>query len=137
MSDLHHRYSITILEKHLDTFGHVNNATYLEMLEEARWDWITRNGYGVEQVQTIGLGPVVLDIHITFKRELRLRKEVFIESKLESYRGKIAKIVQKIVDKDDTVCCQAEFTFGLFDLKQRKLVMPTSEWLAALKPIAI
>ena len=37
-------YEMLIKEKHLDTFGHVNNATYFELLEEARWDFITNNG---------------------------------------------------------------------------------------------
>ena len=36
-----HEYALVIREQHLDTFGHVNNAKYLEILEEARWDLIT------------------------------------------------------------------------------------------------
>ena len=42
-----HDYQLVIREQHLDTFGHVNNAKYLEILEEARWDLITGNGYGL------------------------------------------------------------------------------------------
>jgi thioesterase-3 len=30
---------MTVRGYHLDLFGHVNNARYLEFLEEARWDW--------------------------------------------------------------------------------------------------
>ena len=45
-----HEYELLIHEAHLDTFGHVNNAKYLEVLEEARWDFITRNGYGLDEV---------------------------------------------------------------------------------------
>ena len=36
-----YEYEKTILEQHLDTFGHVNNAAYLVLYEEARWDFIT------------------------------------------------------------------------------------------------
>lgn len=61
---------MTILEGHLDTFGHVNNASYLEILEEARWDLITRNGYGLDAVRRLGIGPVVLEAHLRFVREL-------------------------------------------------------------------
>lgn len=32
-----HEYPVVIREHHLDTFGHVNNAAYLDILEEARW----------------------------------------------------------------------------------------------------
>ena len=31
-------YPLLIKETYLDTFGHVNNATYLTLFEEARWD---------------------------------------------------------------------------------------------------
>ena len=44
------RYPLTILEKHLDSFGHVNNATYLHLYEEARWDFITKRGFGLARV---------------------------------------------------------------------------------------
>ena len=30
------------------------------------------------------------------------------------------------------VACDADFTFGLFDLQRRKLVEPTPEWLVSL-----
>ena len=44
-------YETLIRESHLDTFGHVNNATYLQLYEEARWELITRNGYGLAKVR--------------------------------------------------------------------------------------
>jgi thioesterase III len=135
MSEPHHIYNLTVLEKHIDTFGHVNNATYLEILEEARWDWITKNGYGVYKIQSTGLGPVVLEISISFRKEIKLRQAITIESFLVDYRMKIAKIRQQIRDEQKSICCSAEFTFGLFDLKSRKLVMPTDDWLAALRPV--
>ena len=40
-------YYLIIRESHLDTFGHLNNATYLQLFEEARWDYITNRGFGV------------------------------------------------------------------------------------------
>jgi Acyl-ACP thioesterase len=45
-----HEYDLLIRGHHLDTFGHVNNAKYLQILEEARWDVITRNGYSLDEV---------------------------------------------------------------------------------------
>ena len=43
--------SIVIREEHLDTFGHVNNARYLEIFEQARWDFITDNGFGLDYIE--------------------------------------------------------------------------------------
>lgn len=127
-----HRYPLKILETHLDTYGHVNNAVYLTLFEQARWDMITENGYGLKRIQETGLGPTILEIQIRFRKELRLRQEVVIETQLQSARKKIAVIQQKIVDSQGTVYCYADFTFGLFDIHARKLVNPTPEWIQAL-----
>ena len=127
-----HDYELLIHEQHLDTFGHVNNATYLEILEEARWDLITANGYGLDEVHRRRIGPVVLDVQLRFRRELRNRQRVTIRSWLESYSGKIGRFEQHILDDAGNLCCEAVFTIGLFDLTARRLIPPTPEWIAAL-----
>jgi len=124
-------YPITIKEVYLDTFGHMNHAMYLVLFEEARWELVTRNGYGIAKIQEIGLGPIILEVNIRYLKELQLRSEVIIETQLLSYEKKIAKVQQRMVCKGD-ICCVAEFTIGLFCLKERKLVSPTPEWLRAI-----
>jgi acyl-CoA thioester hydrolase len=125
-------YPLVIRESHLDTFGHVNNATYLVILEEARWELITRNGYGLDEVMRTGIGPTILEINLKFQRELRNRQQVTIKTWMDAYVGKIGQVVQQIVDADGNLCCEALFTIGLFDLAARKLIAPTPEWLKAL-----
>ena len=127
-----HEYPLLILERHLDTFGHVNNATYLELFEEARWDWISQNGYGLDQVRSSGLGPTILEIHLRFKRELRNRERIVIQSVVDSYEGKIGKMTQRMLNASGDLFCEAKMVFGLFDLTARRLVLPTPEWLAAV-----
>lgn len=124
-------YPITIQETHLDSFGHVNNATYLVLFEEARWELINKNGYGIQKIKETGLGPTILDVKVRFQKELWPRDHIIIETKTTSYTKKIFKLEQKMLRGDD-VCCTAEFTMALFDLKERKLVLPTPEWLAAV-----
>ena len=51
------KYPVQIGESHLDTFGHVNNAKYLEIFEDARWELISKNGYGLEEVHRRKIGP--------------------------------------------------------------------------------
>jgi thioesterase-3 len=127
-----HEYRMSILESHLDTFGHVNNAAYLQILEEARWDLITGNGYGLEEIHRRKIGPVVLDAHLRFARELRNRQVITIRSWTESYSGKLGKFAQQILDETGEVCCAARFTIGLFDLDARRLIRPTPEWSRAM-----
>lgn len=129
-----HKYATAIQQSQLDSFGHVNNAVYLQLFEEARWDLITRNGYGPEQVRKHKLGPTILEVHLSFKRELLLGQRISIESWLEAYEGKIARMIQRMVDLADakTVFCEAHFVFALFDLAARKLVPPTPDWWRAV-----
>jgi acyl-CoA thioester hydrolase len=127
-----HDYELLIHEQHLDTFGHVNNATYLQILEEARWDLITGNRYGLEEIHRRRIGPIVLEARLRFRRELRNRQRVTIRSWLESYSGKVGRFEQHILDDAGNLCCEAVFTIGLFDLTARKLIPATPEWIAAL-----
>lgn len=125
-------YELLIRESDLDTFGHVNNATYLRMMEDARWDLITGRGYGLRRIRETGQGPVILEVNLKYMRELRLRETITITTEMLDYKGKIAHMKQQMRKADGTVAAEAIFTFGLFDLKERKLVDPTPEWKSAI-----
>jgi YbgC/YbaW family acyl-CoA thioester hydrolase len=124
-------YPLIIKEAYLDVFGHVNNAMYLTLFEEARWDFLTKKGYGLQKILATNLGPVVLEIKISYLKELRLREEVVIETKILSYEKMIGKLIQRML-RDNEECCTVQLSFGLFDLKERKLVPPSLDWVRAL-----
>ena len=127
-----HEYPFQILEHHLDGFGHVNNATYLEIFEEARWDLITRGGFGLAEVRERLIGPVVLAVDMRFHREAVNREKVVIKTRCVEYRGKVGRLEQVMERADGLPSCTAVFTFGLFDLRTRRLLRPTPEWLKAV-----
>jgi YbgC/YbaW family acyl-CoA thioester hydrolase len=126
------QYRMQIKEHHLDTFGHVNNATYLALLEEARWEFLHGNGLDFESIHASGIGPVVLECHIQFLKELRLREWITIQSQLHSFEKKIGILEQDIINEEGMICSKAKLTFGVFDLKLRKLIQPSSDWLMAI-----
>jgi thioesterase-3 len=104
----------------------------LQLFEEARWDWISGNGYGIDKIRETGLGPTILEIQLKFLKELRLRYKITIESQMLSYEKKIGVIEQEMKNEAGELCCQARFTMGLFDTHARKLILPTAEWLKAV-----
>jgi len=124
--------SIVIREEHLDTFGHVNNARYLEIFEQARWDLITDNGFGLDYVQSSGTGPVILEINLRFLREIKNRQHLLVRSFVDSYEGKIGRMTQLLIDDSAQICCEGKFVFAQWDTRTRKLIRPTPEWLAAV-----
>jgi acyl-CoA thioester hydrolase len=125
-------YKVLIRETHIDTFGHVNNATYLQLLEEARWEIVTQRGYGLKKIGETKLGPVILEVNLKFLKEIRLRETITINLALHDYKGKVGRMKQQMIKENGEVAAEAEFVFGLFSLKERKLVDPTPEWKHAI-----
>ena len=115
-----HRYKTVVKKAHCDVYGHVNNASYLTLFEEARWDLITANGYGIDKIQSTNLGPVVLEAHVKWLKELREGQEIEIETELLEYPSKVGTLKQSMTAVDgDSAASTASFVFGLFDLERR------------------
>jgi acyl-CoA thioesterase FadM len=69
---------------------------------------------------------------LLFQRELKNRQRIKIKTWVDSYPGKVGKLVQQMVDEQENVCCEAVFKIGLFDLAARKLILPDAAWLQAM-----
>ena len=81
----------------------MNNATYLALLEEARWELLAQNGLDMKYFLKAQQGPVILDVTLKFLKELRLRETVKITCELLDYEGKIGHLIQKIIKSDGVV----------------------------------
>jgi len=129
----HHKFTYTfkVRAHHLDLFGHINNAIYLQLYEEARWDFIEKNNYGIAKILELNMGPVILEANVKFRKEILNREDITIVSQLKGTRSKIMQIEQAMLNIQNQVCSVALFTVAFFDLKQRKMIDPTDEWLAA------
>lgn len=124
------RYELQILGNHLDVFGHVNNAVYLQLYEMARWDFIEKNGFGLQTIRSLNQGPVILDIFLSFKSELKNRDFILIESWSSGMKNKyVMKLTQRMLKKDGSEASTLDLSIGLFDLVKRKLILPTPEFL--------
>ena len=126
-------FETNIAGNHLDVFRHVNNANYLELYEEARWDFLEKNGFGLERIMRDKVGPVILDINVTFKAELKNRDKIKIISHPGEMKHKyIMNLHQKMVKEDGTIASTILLLIGLFDLDKRKLILPTKDWFKAI-----
>lgn len=126
------QFKFVVKEHHVDSYGHINNATYLEIYEEARWEIITPKGYGFNDIHKLKQGPVILEVNLKFFKEIRLRETIVIHTKVLNYKGKVGQMLQQMVKEDGTVASEAVFTIGLFDLATRKLIEATPAWRKAL-----
>ena len=122
-------YNIQINERHLDVFAHVNNSVYMQFYEEARWDILNILGYGLDYIQKNKQGPVLLESHISFKKELVNREKIQIETYFDFNESKIFKIKQCILKESGIVSSEAEFVVGYLNLLERKLIALPQDWL--------
>jgi YbgC/YbaW family acyl-CoA thioester hydrolase len=128
-----HDYEVRIREKLLDAFGHVNNAQYMVLFEEARWEMITSRGYGLKEILDLNVGTVVLESTIRYQRELKNREKIIIRTSLLKSSRKIFVLGQSMIKESGEIASEAQFTVGCFDLKSRKLIQPTAAWLNAIQ----
>lgn len=75
-------YKLTVRGYELDSFGHVNNAVYLQYAEAAKWDFFEKCGV-LKCLQDEKLFPVILENNIRYMNELKLMEEVLVTTKWE------------------------------------------------------
>ena len=107
---------------HLDIYQHVNNARYLEFLEEARWEYLEESG-DIEYFQSLGLAWVIVHININYRAAATMGQTLEIVTGLSKVGGKSAVFHQQIKLKGtDTIVADADITFVLMDQKTGKAI---------------
>ncbi|MCB9092489.1 MAG: acyl-CoA thioesterase [Halobacteriovoraceae bacterium] len=123
-------FEYIVQDSDLDIFHHVNNSKYFVIFEKARWDFITNNGFTVEKIQKEKRGPVLLEVKVRFKRELKSGDVINIVSQASEFDGRFLTVHQ-IMKRDSENCCEAFFKLGFFDTEKRKMLHPDKEWIEA------
>ncbi len=74
-------YYFTVRGYELDSFGHVNNAVYLNYIEQAQWE-ILRKTDTFSYFWDNGIIPAMIEINIRYVREAKIFDEMVIKSKI-------------------------------------------------------
>lgn len=116
------RTPIKIRGYHLDLYKHVNNARYLEFLEEGRWDFLEQQ-VDIEAFTGASLGLAVVNININYRRGAYVNESIEVVTSLARIGNKSAVIHQDVVlAGTDTLVADADVTFVVTDLKTQKAV---------------
>jgi len=128
-----HSIKIKVRGYHLDMYQHVNNARYLEFLEEARWEFI-ESKIDLKDWMKKGLGFVVACITINYRKPASLDQVLEIQSNVSRINVRSATIKQKIFLEDtDKLVADADVTFVIVDTKTGKPVSLKGELLDIMK----
>lgn len=118
---MHTSLEIKVRGYHLDFYGHVNNARYLEFLEEARWDYLDKTHVSINDFAKKGFHFAVVNINISYKYPARLYDVLVIQTQMEKIGTKSMTMDQKIFLKNsDELVVDAAVTFVVIDSKTQK-----------------
>jgi thioesterase-3 len=98
-----------------DSFGHVNNARYLELLEEARWQFAEHHGL-VALLNQENLGFIIMEMNLRFRLPVLAGDTIQVFTSLIALGSDIGEVEQLIKKKDDDkLAAKSRFTFVLID----------------------
>lgn len=122
-----HITEIKVRGYHLDIYQHVNNARYLEFLEEARWRFFEEYPL-TEKIYKLNLAFVLVNININYRRPAFVQEVLEIRTKVAKVGTKSCMITQGIYLKGtDTLVGDAEVTFCVLDQNTHKAVIIEGE----------
>lgn len=116
----------------LDMNGHLNQAVYMQYGEHARWELLRAAGISAEALTGAGVGPIVLELTIRFRNELRDGDEVDVTCTYRPKGTKTFTVEHELRRADGTVAAEITGVGGLLDLGERRLVPDPVDRLRAL-----
>lgn len=127
--------TIKVRGYHLDVYQHVNNARYLEFLEEARWAWLEQHE-AFHWMNQHGLAFVVVNININYRRPAVMGDVLIIDSEVIRLGGKSGVMGQKVsLESDGSEVADALLTFVCIDLNSKKALPLDGELRAHLETL--
>lgn len=102
---------------HTDSFGHVNNARYLELLEEARWQFAEHHRL-VDLLIEENLGFIIMQMNLRFRLPVVEGDTIQVFTSLVALGSDIGEVEQLIMKKGEgKLAAKSMFTFVLIDRK--------------------
>lgn len=106
---------------HADFYGHVNNARYLEFLEEDRWASF-ESKIDLKQWAREGLIFLVVNINIDYRKAVPVGEVLVVSTELNEIGNRSASLKQQILFKESgEIAAEAIVTFVIMN-KSGKVV---------------
>ena len=126
-----HTTTIKVRGYHCDFYGHVNNARFLELLEEARWSYL-EDSLDLSEWKEKNLGIVVAALTINYRRPAPVDTVLEIRSTVGEMGAKTGVIHQDVLNQmTGKLVADADVTFAVVDIRTGKAV-PLEEEVRAV-----
>ena len=95
---------------HIDYFGHVNHARFVELLEEARWRYLEENQL-LDPIHHVGAFHVVAKVTIEYKQPAYIGDILRFETQIDQRSAHSFQMDQKVyLKKSEKMVLQAKIT---------------------------
>lgn len=131
------RSTVRVRGFHLDGYAHVNNARYLEFLEEGRWAYFEQQ-FDLAALFNQGLAVVAVNLNINYRRAAVMNDELEILTSLSGLNHRSAVMHQAINRVGDGKrIADADFTFVLLDTKTGRSMSIDDNLRETLEPLVL
>lgn len=122
---------------HLDGYGHVNNARYLEFMEEGRWAFFDEHPRLIQQLRQAGRAFVVVNLNIDYLAAAVEGDDLCVSTGIIEVGGRSAVCHHRIVRQDGALVAQADLTFVLLDMRAHKAASIEGDVREALQRLVV
>lgn len=125
---------LTVRTYECDSYGHVNNAVYVNYLEYGRMEFLNGIKFDHKGVVEAGYFLYISHIDIYYKASAFLGDKLFIDAEpieMGAVRGVIHQVIRK---EDGTVCAEADVTWATVKKDGRPSRLPKEFLVEGLYP---
>ncbi|MGH1362287.1 MAG: acyl-CoA thioesterase [Calditrichia bacterium] len=116
---------LTVRSYECDSYGHVNNATYVNYLEFGRMELLHRRGITLKALKEAGVMVLIRQIEIVYHLSAEPGDELYLNTSVKSNR-KVGGVFEQVLRRssDDRLVVKADVTWVCVNLKGRPCRIP-------------
>ena len=119
------KISLQVRSYEMDSFGHVNNATYLNYLEFARCEYMHQRNLSFNDFQKWKKYPYVIKTEITYRSAARADDILEIKGKISLWKRSSFIIQYEIWNTTtDKLCALSEMAFVFVNGQEKVIAIP-------------
>ncbi|MDR2518541.1 MAG: acyl-CoA thioesterase [Spirochaetaceae bacterium] len=116
-----------------DSYGHVNNAAYLNYLEFARYEFLKAIGFDYPAAIKAGYGVYVARIEIEYKKPA-VTDDVLVIRSAPLKKGAVSGVIAQEITRGKDLIANAKVTWAFVDSAGQPVKVPPAWDLPGLSP---
>ncbi|MDR2629635.1 MAG: acyl-CoA thioesterase [Spirochaetaceae bacterium] len=125
--------SLTVRTYECDSYGHVNNAVYLNYLEVARYEFLKDINFDYPAMIKAGYGVYVARVEIDYKKSA-IADDVLTIRSWSVKKGAVSGVIAQEITRGDELIVEAKVTWAFVDSKGMPVKLPPEWDVAGLSP---